>query len=392
MTEILLYLVSFAIAHSFARFLTPFFIGLAYRTNLLDHPFGRKQHKNPTPFFGGVVIFISFWGTVFLAGVMAYLFGGKLIQISEIPYVLRDIVPWTPKILGVFLGSAIVLIVGIWDDRFDLSPTIKFISQAAAAFILLLIGLRVNLVQELGWFGYFVTFVWIILLMNAFNFIDSIDGHCTGVALISTVMFFSLTQIMGQAAVSLVVLTFSGALFGFFKFNVKPAQCFLGDNGSLFIGYMMSVITLLCRYNARPDSVLSPLIPILMFGVPIYDTLSVIAMRLIRGIPPWKGDRNHFAYRLVRLGMGERVAALFSYFTALTLGLLAVLSTQVTTFLGNTLIVMLFVSIISIVAFLEYYATLHIQLVEKLAAQHKRRQEDIREAEEEEWEKRKKPK
>ena len=377
----LLYIIVFAAAFGFSRLIAPFFIRLAFTTNLLDHPVGRKQHKKPTPFFGGVIIFISFWLVIFLGSLGASLLGARLDSVEKMPSMLTDILPWIPKITGVFFGSFLVLILGIWDDRFNLSPAVKFAGQALVALILLMVGLHVNLVQSLGWFGYLITFGWIILVMNAFNFIDSIDGHCTGIALISTVIFFFLTQIVGQSAVSFLIITFCGALFGFFRFNVKPARCFLGDNGSLFIGYMLSVITLLCRYNARPNLLLSPLIPILMFGVPIYDTLSVIAVRLFRGIPPWKGDRNHFAHRLVRLGMGERNAALFSYFIALTLGLVALLTTQMTTFIGNFLVILLFISIITIVALLEYYVTLRISIVQKMAARHKRRRGDIQDLE-----------
>ena len=379
----LLYLGAFIFPFAVSRILTPRFISLAFRTNLLDHPAGRKQHKKPTPFFGGVVIFISFWSVVLLGFLAALILQSHLKSVTQIPYILTDIVPWVPKIGGVFLGSALVLVLGIWDDRFDLSPLIKFVGQSVAALILLSVGLQVNLAQQLGGFGYVITFGWIVLLLNAFNFIDSIDGHCSGVALISTIMFFCLTQIVGQQAVSLLVVAFAGALLGFFYFNVKPARCFLGDNGSLFIGYMMSVITLLCRYKARSNSPLSPLIPILMFGVPIYDTLSVIAVRIVRGIPPWAGDRNHFAHRLVKLGMGERNAAVFSYFIALTLGLVAILTTQITTFLGNLVIVFLFVSIISIVALLEYYVTVRISLMQQLARRKHRRKEDIQSAENE---------
>jgi UDP-GlcNAc:undecaprenyl-phosphate/decaprenyl-phosphate GlcNAc-1-phosphate transferase len=375
------YLGAFALAALISRVLAPPLIHLAHQTNLLDHPTERKKHKKPTPFFGGLIIFASFWTVAGLGLLAAYFFPSMAAVHLQLPWIFEDILPWLPQISGVFLGSLVILLIGLWDDRFNLPPFIKFIGQSVAAIILLYIGLRVNLVHELGWFGYFVTYAWIILLMNAFNFIDSIDGHSLGIALISSFIFFFITQIIHQVAVALLVITFTGALYGFFPFNFKPARCFLGDNGSLFIGYMMSVITLLCRYSTPNTSQLTPLIPILMFGVPLYDTLSVIVVRLLRGIPPWKGDRNHLAHRLVRLGMGERTAAMASYFIALTLGLVALLSTQITTNLGSFLLILLFVCIISIIALLEFYAAIRISMIEKLAGQKKRRREDIREAE-----------
>lgn len=377
----LFYAAAFLIPFVIGTLLTPRFVELAFKTDLLDYPEGRKSHKKPMPFLGGVIIFISFWCVIFGGLLLAFMLRGRMDLLHSLPPLFWDVIPWLPEIIGVFAGSLVVLILGIWDDRFNLSPAVKFLGQSIAAVILLAVGLHVNLVQPLGAFGYFVTFFWIILLMNAFNFIDSIDGHCSGVALISACVFFFLTLIIRQAAVSFLVLIFAGALFGFFRFNTKPARCFLGDNGSLFIGYMMSVITLLCHYHAKPYSSVSPFIPILMFGVPIYDTLSVVAVRIFRGIPPWKGDRNHFAHRLVRLGMGEKNAALFSYFIALTLGLVALLTTQMTTFLGNLLVILLFFSIISIIALLEYYVTVRVSIIQKMAERQRRRRGDIQEFE-----------
>ena len=182
-----------------------------------------------------------------------------------------------------------------------------------------------------------------------------------------------LLEVAKQAVVGLFVAIFTSALLGFFPYNFKPARCFLGDNGSLFLGYIMSVITLLCRYNGGASSKITPLIPILMFGVPIYDTVSVIVVRLFRGMAPWKGDRNHFAHRLVKLGMDEKAAAISSYFIALTLGLVALLSTQVVTFLGKFLILLIFVAVITIVAILEYYAASRIRMMERISDLKQRR-------------------
>jgi UDP-GlcNAc:undecaprenyl-phosphate GlcNAc-1-phosphate transferase len=375
------YAGAFAFAALISRVLAPQLIHLAYQTNLLDHPTERKKHKKPTPFFGGLIIFTSFWITAGFGLLTAYFLTDSLALQMKLPWIFADILSWIPEIAGVFLGSLVILLIGLWDDRFNLSPIIKFLGQSVAAFILLYIGLRVNLVQELGWFGYFVTYAWIVLLMNAFNFIDSIDGHSLGIGLISAFFFFFITQIIKQKAVALLVITFGGSLYGFFPYNFKPARCFLGDNGSLFIGYMLSVITLLCSFSTPKTSQLTPLIPILMFGVPLYDTISVVVVRLLRGIPPWQGDRNHLAHRLVRLGMGERTAAMASYFIATTLGLVALLSTQISTPLGSFLLILLFVCIISIIALLEFYAAIRISLVEQMAGKKKRRREDISEVE-----------
>ena len=147
----------------------------------------------------------------------------------------------------------------------------------------------------------------------------------------------------------------------------------------MFLGYLMAALTLICTYRSQNTqySVITPFIPILLFGVPLYDTLSVIVVRVFRGIPPWKGDRNHFAHRLVRLGMNEQIACAVSYFIVFTLGLVAILSTQVHSTLGKLVIVLLFASVIGIIALLEYYAATRIRMMEQIGeAQQRRRKED----------------
>ncbi len=356
-------LTLFLLSCFFSYQLAPLLIAVAKQHNLLDYPHDRKAHSHPTPFLGGVVIFISFW-SIFGLGIFI------LTQSSVLfPHLEKISNGFIPKIPGVFFGSFLVFILGLLDDRFDLPPLSKFIFQALAAILLISLGLQVNLFAGFGLLGYLVTFVWILLIINAFNFIDSIDGHCSGIALISCFVFWTISLIVYQPLLAFFVAVLGGALLGFLPYNLKPARMFLGDNGSLFLGYMMAALTLLCSYRTAQYSAVTPFIPILMFGVPIYDTVSVVAARILRGIPPWKGDRNHFAHRLVRLGMGEKVAVAVSYFIALTLGIVAVLSTQIDTFIGKILILLLFISMIAIIALLEYYAAMRIRFIEALAAQ-----------------------
>ncbi|MBI3316038.1 MAG: undecaprenyl/decaprenyl-phosphate alpha-N-acetylglucosaminyl 1-phosphate transferase, partial [Candidatus Omnitrophica bacterium] len=265
------------------------------------------------------------------------------------------------KLVGIFCGSLIVLTVGFLDDKYRWSPMQKLLGQMAAALILMKLGLTINLVSELGILGYAITFLWILLIINAFNLVDYLDGHCAGIALVSTVTFFWLTQIIGQAMVGLFLVTFTGALLGFLYYNFKPAKIYLGDNGSLFIGYMMAAFTLLCRYQAPTTTYATIFMPVLMFGIPIYDTVSVAALRLAKGIPPWRGDRNHFAHRLVNIGMSERMAVGVSYFLSMMIGFIAILLTQVG-FFGATLIGLLFLSVITMVAFIEYVSSRKMRL------------------------------
>ena len=342
--------------------LNRFLIPLAMRFKLLDYPIGRKMHSKPVPYLGGVGIFIAFW-TVIGAGLFIsdhfFKKPGVLLPFKDI---LEGTVYLKPQIFGIFLGSFVILLTGFFDDRYRWSPLKKFAGQIAATAVLLVMPLRINLVEYWGVWGYVITFLWVLLIINAFNFIDSLDGHCAGIALISSLVFFWIVQIIRQPLDGLLLIAFAGALTGFLRLNFKPAKIFLGDNGSLFIGYIMAAFTLLCQYHESKSSFATSFIPIFIFGVPIYDTLSVVVVRLARGIPPWQGDRNHFAHRLVKIGMSERVAVIFSYFIAFTIGHIAILTTQVNWF-GVILIGMVFVSILGVVAFLEFYVTrgIHIE-------------------------------
>jgi len=376
----LLYIFVFALVGFLSYFITFVLIKASHQFDFLDYPSGRKIHKKPMPYLGGLAIFISFWAVILVGVLGAVFLYLRLPLTGSLEGIVSGVVSLIPKVAGIFIGGLVILLVGLFDDKFNWKPGRKFLGQMISAFVLMGLGLTINLFQGLGPIGYLITFIWILLIVNAFNFIDSLDGHCTGIAIISTIVFFWLTQIISQPMVGFFLVAFAGALIGFFPHNFKPAKIFLGDNGSLFIGYMLAAFTLLCNYQVPEQSYVTIFIPVLIFGVPIYDTLSVVGVRLMRGVAPWRGDRNHFAHRLVRIGMNERVAVIFSYFIALTIGLVAILTTQVTPY-GAILIGLIFLCIIGVMAFLEFYASERIRVIERIAKKKRRRREDINEAE-----------
>ena len=350
-----------------AYLLSPLFVNIARRYNFFDRPAGIKAHAQPTPFIGGVLVFVSFWSVIFAGIFLAHFLAHRRHDLGASLEMLEGIIFLTPKIFWIFVGSAVMLGVGFLDDQEHWTPMQKLSGQVVAVLILMSQGLSINLADALGIPGYIFTFIWVLLIVNAFNFIDSLDGHCTGIAIISAIMLFWITQIIHQTLTAMFLVAFMGALLGFFPKNFKPAKIFLGDNGSLFIGYMMAAFTLLCRYYTPKATYATAFIPVLIFGVPIYDTVSVIAVRLFRGVPPWTGDRNHFAHRLVKMGMGDRAAVVFSYLIAITIGHIAVLLTQVNWF-GAILIGIIFFFMITIIALLEYYAARRLRIAEEIAA------------------------
>ena len=369
--EILLFLLAAALSWFAAKCC----VGISFRFNLLDYPTGRKAHLKPMPFLGGVAIFTAFWTVVFAGIALATVVGIRVPHHPNVDRAIVSLLSMTPKIAGIFAGSLLILLVGLSDDKSGWTPVKKLAGQVAAALLLMRMGLTISLVSELGWLGYLITFVWILLLINAFNFIDSLDGHCTGVAAISTAVLFAITLILDQPMVGLFLVTFLGALAGFLPWNFRSARMFLGDNGSLFIGYMLAAFTLLCKYHSPNVPYVTVFIPVLVFGVPIYDAMSVIVVRLWRGIAPWKGDRNHFAHRLVKMGMSDKAAVIFSFFIATTTGFVAVLTTQVSTPLGSLLIGMIFLSVLGVIAFLEYYAAKRAKVFERWLDRQSRRPE-----------------
>lgn len=346
-------------------------IRLCYRLDFLDYPESRKIHPKPMPFLGGAAVFLSFWGFVGLSFLSVSVFHLQGIYMNQLHNFLQGIPHGEVRIFWVFVGACVIWGMGFLDDKFFWTPLQKISGMILAGLILWRLGIAINLAPGLGWIGEVGTFGWILLIINAFNLIDSLDGHCSGVALISCITLYWITQISGQPGVAFFIVAFAGALIGFLPYNRKPAKAFLGDNGSLLIGYMMAAFTLLCRYENPEVSYATFFIPIMAFGVPIYDAVSVTTVRILRGIPPWKGDRNHFAHRLVKIGMDDHVAVIFSYFTSITLGIVAVLMTQVSLF-GASLVVMLYFSIIVVIAFLEFYA---VETIRRMEALHQIKEE-----------------
>ena len=195
-----------------------------------------------------------------------------------------------------------------------------------------------------------------VAIINAFNLLDNMDGLTTGVGLVACFICFIVTSQQQQTFTSIVILAFAGALLGFLRYNFNPAKIFLGDAGSMFIGYMLAVLTITASYYKEGFPTHLPVVmPILILAVPIFDTLSVISIRIKRKEPIFGGDKNHFSHRLVALGFSQRGAVLFIYLISFCLGIIAILLTQVN-ILGAIIIFIQGVLILVIIALLESVA------------------------------------
>ncbi len=298
---------------------------LAPRWNLLDRPGGHKQHTEPVALGGGIAI---------AAALIGSLVGGFLILnvvqsfrpgwLGFLPNRLADYIPGLlgrmPMALGIGSGALILHILGVFDDKKNLGWLTKLAVQfAVAAATTLLLNLR--LMTFLDEFpagkaiSIFITILWIVVITNAFNFLDNMDGLCAGVAAITAAIFGVSAIRAGQLFVPMLAFLMVGVMVGYLFHNFPPARIFMGDAGSLVIGYFMAILTILTTFwdqgiQRQPYGLL---VPFVVLAVPLYDSASVVWIRLRLGVSPFHGDRRHFSHRLVQRGMSPRNAVLAIY-------------------------------------------------------------------------------
>jgi UDP-GlcNAc:undecaprenyl-phosphate GlcNAc-1-phosphate transferase len=317
------------VAFGLSAALVPVAGSLARRYGVIDDPGPRKIHGRPTPRLGGVAVFAAFTAVV-------------LIGYFEVPILSR--LPWVEthlagpvamlqeayrvqgKLMALVLGAAIAFGVGLLDDllggRFRVG--VKLAGQILAALVLVVGGIRTDfLVYEP--LNVAFTFVWVVGVTNAFNLLDNMDGLSAGVAFVASLVLLANAWLLGEFFISLVLVAFMGSLLGFLVYNWHPASIFLGDCGSLFIGFVLASLTILQRFVSHASSTYFPvLMPVLVLALPILDTATVVFIRLREGRPIYVGDSRHLSHRLVSLGMTPPLAVLTIYLMTLGIGLGAV--------------------------------------------------------------------
>ncbi|MGI5882080.1 MAG: glycosyltransferase family 4 protein [Dethiobacteria bacterium] len=292
-----------AVAFFLALGLTPLMRRLALRTGILDYPDQRKDHGQAMPLLGGAAVYLAFWLT---AGVIIfYWHGGE-------------------RFWGLFLGGSLILALGLWDDMRGLSYRVKFAGQFAAALLLLAFNVKIEFItfpfQEMVFLGVFVvplTLIWVVGITNAVNLIDGVDGLATGVSAIAAIVMFAYTW--GEfPLLSLLCLVLAGAALGFLPLNFPPARIYLGDTGSLFLGFMLAGFSIM---GATKQIALTTLIiPILILGLPITDTFYVMWRRFKNGRSIFQADRGHIHHMLLRLGLTPRQTTIVLYLISLYFG------------------------------------------------------------------------
>jgi UDP-GlcNAc:undecaprenyl-phosphate GlcNAc-1-phosphate transferase len=272
----------------------------AVRLDWLDQPSHRKVHTNPIPLLGGIAMYMAF--------LVSVLFTNSRTVLEEGTTVL--------------IGATLLLVVGVIDDQRGMSPLPKLLAQAGAGVLLVVGGIGVGFLP-FAWLNLAATILWVAAICNAMNLLDNMDGLSAGVAAIACAFFTVLALWHGQIWVSIVAAVLLGATLGFLRFNWNPATIFMGDAGSLLLGFLLAVLALKLRFPDVDPRRTWP-IPLLVLAVPIFDTTVVTISRLQRRVPITSGGRDHVSHRLVRLGLSVRQAVATIYLVAALCGLAAI--------------------------------------------------------------------
>ena len=304
----------FSIAFGVTLISTPFVKMIAQKIGAIDVPDARRVHKHPIPRMGGLAIFYGF-----LVGILC--FAGVDTQLK-----------------GILIGSLIIVALGIVDDVKQLGAKIKFIIQILVACIVVMHGVIIEFLSvptflapdgyvELGYFSIPITILWIVGVTNAVNLIDGLDGLAVGVSSIATFSLFFIAILSGEMQVALLTAALAGGCMGFLPYNFNPAKIFMGDTGSTFLGYMLSVICIQGLFKGYV--VISFIVPFLILGLPLFDTAFAIVRRIWNKKPIMAPDRGHLHHKLMDMGFSQKQTVAILYIVTSILALSAVVVLEV---------------------------------------------------------------
>ena len=319
--------IAFILAFIVAFMATPYTIKLAKKIGAVDVPKDeRRMHKRAMPKFGGPAVILGFLVSV------VYLL---IVMSLEDTIILNGPENYGMKLIGLFLGIVIISITCIIDDIKTIKPIVKLSGQLLAAIVAVAFGIRkesinVSIIQApelVEILSTIVTILWIVGVTNAINLIDGLDGLASGISVISAISLLIIFLLNGSAMVPIILITaLAGALVGFLPFNFAPAKTFIGDTGSNFLGYTISIIAILGMAKTYTLAVI--ILPLIVLGLPIFDTLWAIIRRLIKGKSIkaiFKADKGHLHHRIVARGFSQKQAVLILYGISATFGIFAII-------------------------------------------------------------------
>ena len=324
------YLVGFAVAVVLSLALTYGVRQRARSAQLFDFIDERKVHDREIPRIGGVAIFLT---VVLTLAVVVALFGSKVIELGG------------DRLVVLLAGGSAIHLIGLWDDVRPMRARWKFLAQILVTAAVYVAGVRIQFLSlplvgavELGpVLGLLFTVFWFVGITNAFNLIDGLDGLASGAALFALTTMFVVASIYGQTGAALVTLVLAGATLGFLVYNFHPASIFLGDSGSLFLGFMLAGIGVLS--SQKSPTAIAVAIPLVSLGLPVLDTTLAIIRRFLRGQPIFSADRGHIHHRLLGLGHSPRKVALLLYGACSVLALGGMLLVNQTGYVALVLVI-----------------------------------------------------
>ena len=348
---------SFAISAA----LTAFVKKMAVRADFVCRPAAdRYQGDTPriVPLGGGIAISTTL--VIIITAAMAFVkylvAPGRFGWIAERANVeAADFLARIDELAIILLSIVALFVVGLWDDKKHLGPFFKLAAQFAVATVAATFAeIRVELFIENTIISSVLSAVWIVLIINAFNFLDNMDGASAGIAAIVSSILFAAAAFSGQVFVGGLALVFIGTLAGFLVFNFPPAKIFMGDAGSLVVGFFVALLSLRTTYyhEAQSGQWYPVFMPLIVMAVPLYDFLSVTLLRISQGKSPFVGDTQHFSHRLKRHGLTDTQTALMLYLATLCTGLGATFLYQVD-LVGTILIFAQTILVLSIIAVFE---------------------------------------
>jgi UDP-GlcNAc:undecaprenyl-phosphate GlcNAc-1-phosphate transferase len=312
--------VAFLLSTIAAAALTPLIRSLALRLGVLDQALSsRKIHGRPVPRLGGIAIVVAFYAPLVGLFVFQSDVGAMFVTHSQL-------------VLGLFLGGPLIAALGIYDDLRGAGAAKKFLVQFAVAGLMYALGFRIDTIANpfgsqivLGWAALPFTLLWIVGVINAMNLIDGLDGLAGGVALVAVATTFLMSLERGHPLMILFCAALAGSILGFLFYNFNPASIFMGDTGSMFLGFILAVTAL--RTGQKSSTAVAVLIPAMALGLPILDTLLAMSRRAVRGQPVFRADREHIHHRLLAIGLSHRQAVLVLYGFCLVFGAVALVLT-----------------------------------------------------------------
>ncbi len=328
------YVFAFLLAFFISLVVTPYTKPLAFKFKILAYPNHRSMHKTPTSILGGLAIFAGFMITMTVC----------MLFVNEFR---------TTEFYGFMVGGVLIWILGVIDDRYTLSSKIKLLGQVIVAIIVIASG---NTIDFYNWplpdflnnYGSVLTFFWIIGVINAINIIDGVDGLAAGVSAISSLCMAILCFISGSPTAVILSAALAGSTLGFLPRNFHPAEVFMGDNGAMFLGYVLAVSSIIGVY--KEYAFLSIIISFLVLAFPIFDVSFAIIRRAVNGKPIMIADRGHLHHKLYDMGFSERHTVAILYVITIVTGFLAIIiaiDNVVTITIVFTFLAILFVMVIS---------------------------------------------